>query len=80
MTFETVRDVLAWCIVINFVWLIGWFLLFRFAHEWIYGWHRRWFNLSKEAFDTLHYGGMALFKMGVILFNLAPYLAMRIVG
>jgi hypothetical protein len=45
----------------------------------MYQLHKRWFNLSKDTFDAMHYAGMALFKMGVVLFSLAPYLAMRIV-
>lgn len=40
----------------------------------------RWFSLSREQFDSLHYAAMAVFKMGVLLFNLVPYLALRIVG
>ena len=80
MTFETIRDMLAWCTVINMAWLMLWFLGFVLAHDWIYRVHRKWFNLSVEKFDGLHYGTMALFKIGIVLFNLGPYLAMRIVG
>jgi hypothetical protein len=42
--------------------------------------HGRWFRLSAEHFDTVHYGGMAVYKIGVLLFNLAPYAALTIVG
>jgi hypothetical protein len=27
----------------------------------------------------LHYAGMALYKIGILLFNLVPYIALRIV-
>ena len=80
MTLETVRAVLAWCTVINLVLFIWWFLFFALAHDWMYRFHGKWFKISAEKFDTLHYAGMALFKMGILLFNLVPYLAMRIVG
>ena len=80
MTLETVRAVLAWCTVINLVLFIWWFLFFALAHDWMYRFHGKWFKVSTEKFDTLHYAGMALFKMGILLFNLVPYLAMRIVG
>jgi len=42
--------------------------------------HGKWFTLSVEEFDAIHYKGMAFFKMGIVLLNLAPYLALRIVG
>jgi hypothetical protein len=80
MTLETVRAVLAWCTVINLILFIWWFLFFALAHDWMYRLHGRWFKMSVEKFDTLHYAGMALFKMAILLFNLVPYLAMRIVG
>jgi len=50
------------------------------AHDWMYRFHSKWFKISVEKFDAIHYGGMALFKTAVLLFNLVPYLALRIVG
>jgi len=80
MTLETVRAALAWCTLINLVLLAVWFLFFSLAREWMLGLHRRWFSLTREQFDTVHYALMALFKMGILLFNLVPYLSLRIVG
>ena len=37
------------------------------------------FNVSVEAFNAIHYAGMALFKIGIFLFNLVPYWALLIV-
>lgn len=70
---------LGWCSLINIGLLIFWFAIFSLAHDWIYRLHGRWFSLSVERFDAIHYGGMALYKMAIILFNLVPYLALRIV-
>ena len=80
MTFETIRSVLAWCSVINLGLLIWWVLFIRLFHDWTFRFHKKWVPISEEQFDALHYAGMALFKMGILLFNLVPYLAMRIVG
>jgi hypothetical protein len=80
MTLETVRAVLAWCTVINIGILIWWLVFFILARDWMYRYHCKWFKISDEQFDSLHYAGMALFKIGIFLFNLCPYLAMRIVG
>ncbi len=65
-------------LLINYAMLILWFLLFMAARENIYRLHRRWFRLSPETFDAIHYGGMGLYKIGIFLFNLAPLLALWI--
>lgn len=80
MTIDTVRDVLLWCTVINYGVLVVWFLAFVFAHDLVRRLHGRWFRLSDAQFDAVHYGGMGLYKLGIFLFNLVPYLALRIVS
>jgi hypothetical protein len=80
MSIAIVRKVLLWCAAINYGVLLVWFLFFMLAHEWMYQLHGRWFHLSVEQFDALHYAGMALYKLGILLFNLVPYIALRIVG
>jgi len=79
MSIETLRDALLWCAVINYGVLIVWFLFFIFAHDRLHRLHGKWFRLSVEQFDALHYGGMTLYKVGILLFNLVPYVALRIV-
>ena len=76
MSIETVRSALLRCALINYAILSVWFLVFILAHDWIYLLHSRWFHLSVEQFDMLHYAGMSIFKIGTILFNLVPYLAL----
>ena len=79
MTVEQIRDVLAWCAVINIGLLLWWFLMFALAHDFVYRLHGKWFKLTVERFDAIHYAGMAFFKIGIFLLNLVPYLALRIV-
>jgi hypothetical protein len=78
MNIETVRRVLLWCTIINYGILLVWFFVFMLAHAWLYQFHSRWFRLSVEQFDMLHYAGMSIFKIGIILLNLVPYIALRI--
>jgi hypothetical protein len=33
-----------------------------------------------EQFDSIHYAGMAIYKIGIILLNLVPYVALLIVA
>ena len=79
MNIEITRDVLLWCTVINYGVLLLWFLIFIFAHDRMRRFHGRWFRLTVEQFDAIHYTGMAIYKIGIILFNLVPYLALLIV-
>jgi hypothetical protein len=55
-------------------------LFFTLAHDWMYKIHGKWFKLSVDKFDTIHYAGMAFFKICIFLFNIVPYFALRIVG
>jgi hypothetical protein len=79
MSIEAAREVLLWCTIIDYGVLLVWFLAFVFAHDWLHRMHGRWFHLSRDQFDALHYGGMAVFKIGILLFNLVPLVALFIV-
>ncbi|MGA0032214.1 MAG: DUF6868 family protein [Burkholderiales bacterium] len=61
MTIDIVRDVLLWCTVINYGLLLWWYLTFVLMHDWMYRFHGRWFRLSVEQFDAIHYAGMAVY-------------------
>ena len=78
MTIEVTRSFLLWCAVINYGVLLVWFLIFVFAHDWMLHIHDRWFRLSRDQFDALHYAGMSIFKIGIILFNLVPFVVLSI--
>lgn len=75
---ETIECALLWSAIINMGVLLWWFLFFCFAHDWMYRLHTRWFRLSVETFDAVHYGGMAAYKLGIFLLNIMPYVALRI--
>ena len=79
MTVDIFRAVLGWCCIINIGLLLWWFLFLVFAHGWVHQIHGKWFKLSLETFDTIHYAGMAFFKICIFLFNIVPYLALLIV-
>jgi hypothetical protein len=80
MNLDTLRDVLLWSMVVNYGVLLIWFAAFTVAHDRIYALHHRWFSISRETFDALHYGGMAVYKIGVLLLNLAPLVALWLVS
>ena len=80
MTIEVVREVLLWCSVVNMVLLLYWFAIFSLARGWIYRVHGKWFRLSEERFDAIHYAGMLIFKLGIFVFNIVPCIVLYIVG
>ena len=79
MSIELTRMFLLWCTVINYGILLAWFLVFALARDWMWRLHGRWFHLSGQQFDALHYAGMSLYKIGVLVFNLVPFLVLSIV-
>ncbi len=80
MTIDMIRNVFMWCSIINMGLLLWWFLFITLAHDWIYNFHGRWFKLSVERFDTIHYSGIVFFKILVFIFNVIPYFALLIVS
>lgn len=76
MAISEIKEVLLWGTAINYVVLFVWFGAFVFAHGWLYRMHTRWFKLTPEMFDAIHYGAMAVYKLGILLFNLVPLLAL----
>ena len=80
MNIETTRSFLLGCLGINYGILPLWFVAFALAHDSLYRLHARWFRISVEQFDSAHYAAMAIYKIGVLLLNLVPYLAMRMVA
>jgi hypothetical protein len=77
---DEMKSILVWCLCLNFLVLLIWFGVFILAHQWIYRLHSRWFALSVETFDAIHYSGLAVYKIGILLFNLAPLLALHFAG
>lgn len=75
-----------WCrfllsaVLINYIILMIWFLAIIFARDWIKQVHGKWFNLSDATFDAIHYGGMVVYKVGILLFNLVPLIALYFMG
>ena len=70
------KPVLWWCVGLNYAIVLLWFALFALAHDWLYRLHSRWFQLSRETFDALNWGGIAVYKLGIILLNLVPLAAL----
>ena len=80
MSLDLFRHFLLGSLLTNYVILLIWFLVFGFARSWMHDLHSRWFQLSAKTFDTIHYSGMAIYKIGIFLFNLTPLLVLWIMS
>lgn len=80
MNIDEIRQVLLWSVAINYAVLFLWFGVFVFAHDWLYRAHSRWFRMSVESFDALNYGAVAVYKIGVLLLNVVPWIALTLVS
>ncbi len=79
MNIETLQSFLGWCTFFNSGLLLVWLLSFWLAHDWIYRSHCKLCKLSVETFDSIHYSGMAYYKISIFMLNLAPYLALHVI-
>jgi hypothetical protein len=80
MDIAALRHALLWCTVINYGLFLVWIVAFIAAHDFFFALHGRWFHLSREQFDALHYACISIYKVGILLFNLVPLIVLYIVG
>lgn len=80
VTIDVLRDAFLWSFVINMGLLMWWALFVTFAHDFVYRMHTKWFKMPVETFDSIHYTGIAIFKVFIFACNLVPYIALRIAG
>lgn len=78
MNIVWMKQFLLWNLLFNYVILLVWFGVFSWRHDWLLGLHRRWFHLTQVQFDAIHYAAMAVYKIGIVLFNLVPLLALYV--
>ncbi len=79
MNIETLIALLGWSTVINWGILFFWFLMIVIARDWLYSTQTQWFKISKERFEEMNYQMMGFYKLMIFLFNLVPYIVLRII-
>lgn len=80
MEIETVRAFFMWCTIVNVAVMIFTFLICVFAGDLIYRKHSKWFPMPRETFNVVLYSYLGVYKIGVLIFNLVPYVALLIMG
>jgi hypothetical protein len=74
------RDAFLYSAVINYVVLIVWVLLLTFFGGWFCGLCSRWFGITVEQVRSWNFAGIMIYKIGIFLLNLVPFVALLIVG
>ncbi|RZO20905.1 MAG: hypothetical protein EVB05_08855 [Candidatus Thioglobus sp.] len=80
MTIELLTIFLGWTTVINILVLIFSALVLLTAREKISKLHARLFGVDQANISQLYFQYLAQYKIAIIVFNIAPYLALRILA
>ena len=79
MTLENASRILLYCALFNAILLGFWSLIAVFCREWMHRLTRRYFPVPVEQLDAIHLTGILVYKIGFLLLNLVPWLALRLV-
>ena len=77
---DGVAGILIRCFLGGMALLLIWFAWFFIAGDWIYQVHSRWFQIPRQTFDAIHYAGMAITKITILLFFLLPWIAIKLIS
>lgn len=80
MTIEIITEFFFWCSVINGALLLLWSLSMMFAPDLVYRTQYRWFPIGREVFGEIMYRFIGLFKVLYLIFNLVPWIALKLMG
>ena len=77
---DIIAGILIRCFLGGALLLFVWFAAYAAAGDWIYQIHSRWFQIPRQTFDAIHYAGMAVAKIAIVLFFLLPWIAVKLVS
>ena len=80
MDINTVKTFFMWCTIINVVILLATSAMCVFFNDFSYRMNHRFFSISREAFNVVIVAFVGLFKLFVLVFNLAPWIALVIIS
>jgi hypothetical protein len=80
MSTETLTAFLGWCTLINFGLLIIAALAIIVMRGSISGIHASMFKIEQDVLSSAYFQYLANYKILIIVFNLVPYLSLRIIS
>lgn len=78
MDLAGLQTFLGWCIVFNYGLLFLWFIGLKLTGDWVFRLQGRLFGLDPDSVRTEHFHMMGQFKLIVMVFNIAPWLALLV--
>jgi len=77
---ETIREFLGWCSVINIGLLLLSSIMIVLMRSWVVNIHAKMTGINEEELPILYFQVLGNYKMLIILFNLVPYIVLRIMS
>lgn len=79
MDLTTLAAIFGWMLVVNLIIYLWSALFIIFGRDWVWRLQARVTGIPAEEWPRLSMDYLSRFKLAIIVFNLAPYLALRIV-
>ena len=80
MTLEALTDFFLWCLILNTAFLLFSTLMISALKDFAISMHRKMFDISEATLEKLYFQYLARFKILIIVFNLTPYIALRLIA
>ena len=78
-TMESITSFFGWCTVINGIFLVLTTLTLIIAKDWISNIHQKMFGIDKQTLTTVYFKYLSNYKIAILIFNLVPYIALRMI-
>ncbi len=80
MTLEQMTQFFGWCAILNIAMLAIAAAIVIWQQKWIAKIHSAMFGVPEQNLGIVYFKYLAYYKIAILVFNLAPYLALRIIA
>ena len=77
---ETIREFLGWCSVINISILVLSTIMLTVMRGWVVSFHAKTSGVDEADLPKIYFEYLGNYKILIFVFNLVPYLALRIMA
>ena len=77
---ETLTTFFGWCTVLNFGLMAFGLIKLVLIQDWASGVHAKMFGLDKAPVRVAYFQYFVNYKIAIVVFNLAPYIALKIMS
>ena len=80
ITLSQLTELLGWASLINIAYLFLATLILMFMKEKISAIHSKIFNIDKQELNSKYFDFLSSYKIATLVFIVAPYLALKVIG